>query len=229
MPGQSRIRHDLTAAAVELFLAKGYEETTVDEVAEAAGVARRTFFRYFRTKEDVVFPDHDECLKRIERLLADVDPAQPPMSVIHAATHLVLAMYADDPAASVQRYRLIRQVAVLRDREITATSRYQRVFTGYLHRRSGDRQESRLSDEVAAAAVVAAHNHVLRQWLREGGKGDVRAELDRALASVEAALGPWLAGGPAHDEADEQVVVVMMRRGTPLWRVVHEVQAATAS
>ncbi|UWP85511.1 TetR family transcriptional regulator [Dactylosporangium fulvum] len=229
MPGQSRTRHDLTAAAIELFLTKGYDETTVDEIAEAAGVARRTFFRHFRSKEDVVFPDHDECLTRVEQILTGADPAQRPMAAIASATHLVMDMYADDPAASVQRYRLTRHVAALRDREITATSRYQRVFTSYLNRRSGGRPHSRLPDEVAAAAVVAAHNHVLRQWLRDGGKGDVRTELDRALTAVEASLGPWLAGEPAGASTpDEQVVVVIMRRGTPMWRVVQEVKATAA-
>jgi AcrR family transcriptional regulator len=230
MAHRSRVRDALTAAAVDLFLAKGYEETTVDEIAEAAGVARRTFFRYFRTKEDVVFPDHDAGLKRVEEALAAADPAAPPMALIRSAAHLVLDLYADDPAAAVKRYRLTRRVAVLHDREVATTSRYQRVFADYLRRRSGGRSAYRLADEVAAAAVVAAHNHVLRQWLRDGGTGDVRAELDRALATVVEALGPWLAGGPTGTaEADEQVVVVMMRRGTPLWRVVQEVEAAAAS
>jgi AcrR family transcriptional regulator len=228
MAGQSRIRHDLSAAAVSLFLAKGYEETTVDEIAEAAGVARRTFFRYFRTKEDVVFPDHDECLKRVERFLADADLAQAPLAVIGDAAQLVLDMYTADPAASVRCYELTRTVPALRDREITAISRYQRVFTEFLHRRSGGRSPARLADEVAAAAVVAAHNHVLRQWLRDGAKGDLRAKLAAALASVSAALNPWLTGGAGGPTADDQVVVLMMPRGTPLWRVVREVEAVTA-
>ncbi|GAA1577708.1 TetR family transcriptional regulator [Dactylosporangium maewongense] len=229
MPGQSRVRHDLTAAAVELFLRKGYDETTVDEIAEAAGVARRTFFRHFRTKEDVVFPDHDDCLKRVEQSLADADPTQPPLAAVAVATHLVLAMYTDDPDASVQRYELTRHVTALRDRELIATSQYQRVFTSYLNRRSGGQPHTRLPDEVAAAAVVAAHNHVLRQWLRDGGKDDVHAELDRALAAVDASLGPWLAGRPSSEPTtDDQVVVVIMRRGTPMWRVVQEVETAAA-
>jgi AcrR family transcriptional regulator len=223
MTGKSGVRQALTSAAVRLFLARGYEETTVDQIAEAAGVARRTFFRYFRTKEDAVFPDHDDCLRRVERFLAEADPTEPPLSVIGAAAGLVLDMYTDDPAASVRRYKLTRQVSVLRDREITAISRYQRVFSDYLNRRSGGRQQTRLVDEVTAAAVVAAHNHVLRQWLREGGTGDPRRELAQALRSVGSALNPWVAGG--HTAADEQVVVLMMPRGTPLWRVVQEVES----
>jgi AcrR family transcriptional regulator len=224
MTGKSRVRQALTSAAVRLFLAKGYEETTVDQIAEAAGVARRTFFRYFRTKEEAVFPDHGDRLQRVERFLAEADATQPPLSVIGAAAGLVLEMYTDDPAASVRRYELTRQVPVLRDREIAAIDRYRRVFTDYLNHRSGGRQRSRLANEVSAAAVAAAHNHVLRQWLREGGKGDVRAELVKALRAVGEALNPWIAGGGT--AADDQVVVLMMPRGTPLWRVVQEVESA---
>jgi AcrR family transcriptional regulator len=244
MAGQRRVRHDLTVAAIELFAARGYDETTVDEIAARAGVARRTFFRHFRSKEDAVFPDHDAYLRRIEEFLETASTAGTAVDVIGRAAHLVLAMYADDPATAVRRYQLTRTVEPLREREITASSRYQRVFTRYLHRRSGgadeDRlhdeaglhDEARLRDEVAAAAVVAAHNQVLRQWLRAGGTGDPHPRLDQALRSVTAVIGPWLAGGRAagqggRSDADtDEVVVVMMPRGTPMWRVVQQVEAA---
>ncbi len=51
-----KMRRELAAAAMELFATKGYEATTVDEIAAAAGVARRTFFRHFRSKEEAIFP-----------------------------------------------------------------------------------------------------------------------------------------------------------------------------
>src|SRR5205807_8371742 len=71
------VRRELTAAAIRLFQKNGYDQTTVDEIAEAAGVARRTFFRYFRSKEDAVFPDHDDCLRRVREHLAGADPSRP--------------------------------------------------------------------------------------------------------------------------------------------------------
>jgi hypothetical protein len=90
-----------------------------------------------RTKEDAVFPDHDDCLKRVETLLIAADPAAPVLAAVREAAHLVLSMYADDRATAIKRYELTRRVDPLREREITATSRYQRVFTEYLRRRSG--------------------------------------------------------------------------------------------
>ncbi|KND33817.1 TetR family transcriptional regulator, partial [Streptomyces acidiscabies] len=55
------MRDALVAAAFRLFLERGYEQTTVDDIVALAGVGRRSFFRYFPSKEDVVFPDHERC------------------------------------------------------------------------------------------------------------------------------------------------------------------------
>lgn len=225
------VRHDLSTAAIDLFLANGYDKTTADDIAEAAGVARRTFFRHFRTKEDAIFPDHDECLKRVEEQLSRTDPAKAPLHALTPAAHLVLALYAEDPQASVRRYEVIRVVEPLREREIIATSRYQRLFADFLHDRLRGRDSARLLHELAATAVVAAHNFVLRQWLRDGGTGDVHASLDAALRSLFGRFPDWLrteGGAAAPDQADE-IIVLMLRPDTPQWRIVQEIEAAARS
>ncbi|MDH6113465.1 AcrR family transcriptional regulator [Kitasatospora sp. MAP12-15] len=189
---RQQMRQDLATAAMELFATQGYEETTVDQIAAAAGVARRTFFRYFRSKEEAIFPDHDDTLVRVADLLASSAPDEHPLDVVCRGIKEVLRMYASTPAVSVARYQLIRQVPTLREREIAVVARYERLFTRYLlgrfdaaedippsWQRGGD-DDSMLA-EVSAAAVVAAHNHVLRRWLRAGGRGDVEAQLDHSF------------------------------------------------
>jgi AcrR family transcriptional regulator len=228
---RSAVREQLTAAAITLFQASGYDKTTVDEIAEAAGVARRTFFRHFRSKEDVVFPDHDDCLRRVREHLNDADPTQPPLELMRSAAHLVLTTYSDDPALAVRRYQLIREVESLREREITTTSRYQRVFADYLHRRLRGRDQQWLLHDVAAATVVATHNFVLRQWLRDGGTGDPHARLDAALTTVADAFPGWLraqSGSPSTDR-DNDVLVLRIRPDTPLWRIAEQIEAAAAA
>ena len=68
--GKPPMRDALVAAAFRLFLERGYEQTTVDDIVALAGVGRRSFFRYFPSKEDVVFPDHERCLADMEAFLA---------------------------------------------------------------------------------------------------------------------------------------------------------------
>jgi AcrR family transcriptional regulator len=174
------VRQRIAEAARELFTGQGYEQTTVDAIAERAGVARRTFFRYFRSKDDVIFPDHDRIAQVTSAYLESLE-AVPALRAGCSGVRIIFSSYVDEPAVSVQRYRLIRSVPALRDREIASVSQYTRLFAGYLRRRLGDGPGAALTAEVAAAAVVAAHNQVLREWLRDGGRTDPFPALDCAF------------------------------------------------
>lgn len=217
-----RVREALTAAAIELFQTRGYEETTVDEIAAAAGVGRRTFFRYFPSKEDVIFPDHEARLLRVAEVFANASPEESPLSVACRAVHGVLEAYLDEGVVAVQRYRLTRDFPQLRAREIAVAHNYHIAVTRYLVDRVGDEPDGALWAEVAGSAVVSAHNHVLRQWLKAGGKGDVLGKADRAFRYIRETLGVTAA---RTDDA-EDVVVAVMRRGMPLANVVRRIEDA---
>jgi mycofactocin system transcriptional regulator len=79
-PSTSRV--DVARAALELFHRQGYDQTTVDEIAAAVGVSRRTFFRYFETKPDVVWGEFDAELVRLADALAAAPPDEPMMDVL---------------------------------------------------------------------------------------------------------------------------------------------------
>ncbi|CAM5706781.1 HTH tetR-type domain-containing protein OS=Kitasatospora aureofaciens OX=1894 GN=GCM10010502_36550 PE=4 SV=1 [Kitasatospora aureofaciens] len=257
---RQQMRQDLAAAAMELFASQGYEETTVDQIAAAAGVARRTFFRYFRSKEEAIFPDHDDTLVRVADLLASAEPEEHPLDVVCRGIKEVLRMYASTPGVSVARYQLIRQVPALREREIAVVARYERLFTRYLLGRfdtgepipsgwqRGGEDDSMLA-EVSAAAVVAAHNHVLRRWLRAGGRGDVEAQLEHSFdvirrtfwaASTPGArrrgpvVAPGASGMPGDGVAESalsaspggEVLITVARTDAPLDVVVDSIRAA---
>ncbi|WP_338678033.1 TetR family transcriptional regulator [Streptomyces sp. SCSIO 30461] len=195
-----KMRRELAAAAMELFATKGYEATTVDEIAATAGVARRTFFRHFRSKEEAIFPDHDDTLVRAEAVLNAAPPHEHPLDTVCRGIKEVMKMYASSPAVSVERYRLTREVPTLREREIASVARYERLFTRYLLGHFDERDHHTGNDdpllaEVAASAVVTAHNHVLRRWLRAGGQGDVEAQLDHAFDIVRETFGSGIGAG----------------------------------
>ncbi|MFE6617957.1 TetR family transcriptional regulator [Streptomyces sp. NPDC057740] len=242
------MREALVAAAFQLFLERGYEQTTVDDIVALAGVGRRSFFRYFPSKEDVVFPDHERCLADMTAFLAasgeegqapgrgegqgrGQEQEHEPVRRVCDAARLVLRMYAENPTFSVQRYRLTKQVPGLRAYELSVVWRYERALAEYLRRRFRGRRDGTLQADVIAAAVVAAHNNALRSWLRSDGQGDASAEVDHALGYVQSAFGAAPAppptgepvGGPT-DDRSEDVVVVVSRRGAPLWRVVQEIE-----
>jgi AcrR family transcriptional regulator len=217
-----RVREALTAAAIDLFQARGYEETTVDEIAAAAGVGRRTFFRYFPSKEDVIFPDHEARLLRVAEVFANAPKDESPLSVACRAVHGVLEAYLDEGVVAVQRYRLTRDFPQLRAREIASAHSYHIAVTRYLVDRVGDEPDGALWAEVAGSAVVAAHNHVLRQYLKAGGKGDVLGKADRAFRYIRETMGVTA----ARSEDVDDVVVAVMRRGMPLANVVRRIEDA---
>ncbi|CAM5294209.1 TetR family transcriptional regulator [Streptomyces avidinii] len=235
-----KMRRELAAAAMELFATKGYEATTVDEIAATAGVARRTFFRHFRSKEEAIFPDHDDTLTRAEAVL-DVAPAhEHPLDTVCRGIKEVMKMYAASPAVSVERYRLTREVPALREREIASVARYERLFTRYLlahfdEQDHHDGNDDPLLAEVAASAVVTAHNHVLRRWLRAGGQGDVEAQLDHAFSIVRKTFGSGIGAGrtlstapaaPAAVRTQGEVLVAVARTDAPLDEVMRTIEEA---
>ncbi|MEU3602970.1 TetR family transcriptional regulator [Streptomyces sp. NPDC006798] len=239
-----KMRRELAAAAMELFATKGYEATTVDEIAAAAGVARRTFFRHFRSKEEAIFPDHDDTLVRAEAVLNAAPPHEHPLDTVCRGIKEVMRMYASSPAVSVERYRLTREVPTLREREIASVARYERLFTRYLlghfdERDHHDGNDDPLLAEVAASAVVTAHNHVLRRWLRAGGQGDVETQLDHAFAIVRDTFGTGMMGAtrtPAVEtslvtvaEPHEEVLVAVARTDAPLPDVMRTIEKALQS
>ncbi|MER6279444.1 TetR family transcriptional regulator [Streptomyces sp. 900105245] len=231
------MRDALVAAAFRLFLDRGYEQTTVDDIVALAGVGRRSFFRYFPSKEDVVFPDHERCLTDMTAFLAGgEDEEHDPVARVCDAARMVLRMYAENPTFSVQRYRLTRRVPGLRAYELSVVWRYERALAEYLRSRFAGQTDGTLRADVIAAAVVAAHNNALRSWLRSDGEGDAGTLVDHALGHVQRAFGrpadapvravPVRALPDEGDERPEDVVVLVSRRDAPVWRVVQEWEAA---
>jgi AcrR family transcriptional regulator len=176
-------RERLAEAAFALFDERGYEQTTVDDITERAGLGRTTFFRHYRSKDDVIFPDHDQVLEQLgERLRTSSHGTA--LAAVSDAVRLVLLHYLEEGDLARRRYALTSSVPALRDREIASVARYQRLFREFIATWMASTTEpDPLRAELMAAAVVAAHNHVLRRWLRAESPDPVR-EVDSALKLV---------------------------------------------
>src|SRR3954464_11130397 len=120
----------VVAAAIDLFAAQGFDQTSVEQIARAAGVSRSTFFRQFGGKDDVVFADHELLLAQLRDYLAQSHPN--PWVAVCEASNRVFAHFAASPDVARRRYQVVRQVPVLREREIITVFRYERLFDEYL-------------------------------------------------------------------------------------------------
>ncbi|MCA5894330.1 TetR/AcrR family transcriptional regulator [Isoptericola sp. NEAU-Y5] len=191
-------------AAIDLFSRQGYEQTTVEEIADAAQVSRATFFRRFRSKDDVIFADHELLLEEVVVMLAETrpearaseesgraperawDPATDPYLEVCRAARLVFDHHVGQRETSIARHTLLQQVPALRDRELVTTHRYERAFTAYLRDTLPPDRSSTTMSIAFAASVVAVHNAILRRWLRHPHL-DLRPELEEAFADLRRA------------------------------------------
>jgi AcrR family transcriptional regulator len=203
-------RDRLAEAAFTLFDERGYEQTTVEEITERAGLGRTTFFRHYRSKEDVIFPDHDQLLELVrDRLLTSTHSTA--LIAVSDAVRLVLLHYVAEGDLARRRYKLTSAVPALRDREIASVARYQRLFREFITDWMGQAAgPSPLRAELMAAAVVAAHNHVLRRWLRSECQDPAR-ELDEAMRQVID-----LFAGPPASAPGSGTTIVAFRSGQDL-------------
>ncbi|GAA3644702.1 hypothetical protein GCM10022237_00190 [Nocardioides ginsengisoli] len=197
----------IVAAAFRLFAERGYDATSVDDIAAAAGISRSTFFRLFGSKETVIFPDHDDVLTAVEERLA-ASTEQSAINAVSDAVRIVLFHYISEGERARSRYRLTSKVPALRERELISGARYQRLFRQYLSRWGDGSEQSERRAELMAAAVVAAHNRVLRRWLREEST-DPHVEIEEAMAQVHELFAA----------ADQPRAVLVVRTGQDLGAV----------
>ncbi|MBO0805756.1 MAG: mycofactocin system transcriptional regulator [Nocardiopsaceae bacterium] len=187
-PGRKRVtsREELERAAFALFGAKGFEETTVDDIAAAAGIGRRTFFRYFPSKNDVAWGEFDRELDRMRAMLKDFAPEVPLMEAVRLALIDFNAVPAEQVPLHRRRMELILRVPTLFAHSALRFTAWRQVIAEFVAARTG-----RVGDELAPQAIahavlgvaLAAYEH----WL-DDAEADLAALLDDAMRQLDAAF-----------------------------------------
>lgn len=194
---------DTATAAIRRLTERGYDATTAEDLAEAVGLSRSTFFRRFRSKDDVVFADHDQALAGLD---ADLENTRAdPREALVDGTVDVLRLLVRDPEAARLRFDLMRHTPALRDRELVITHRYEGVFARYIRRVQQPGTPAWVAPALAAS-LVAVHNATLRAWLK-GRINDPVRSLASELRQVTALHGRWLS--PDLDRGHRRVLVAV--------------------
>jgi len=179
-------RRTIQERALALFLDKGFDATTVEEIAAAAGVSHMTFFRYFPTKESVV--ENDDYDPLLAGLIRDRPPEERPLTAVRRALHEGLEqVLAADAAAVLARTKLVTTTPALRARAWRNTATTESLFATAI----ADREQRTVHFEhhVVASAITAALVTALTAWAESDGGRELTALVDTALATL-AALGP---------------------------------------
>lgn len=179
-------RAELEHVALTLFLDHGFESTTVEEIARSAGVSRRTFFRYYASKNDVAWGAFDESLQGFQAHFDAVPPGVPMTTGLHRCI-LAFNDFSDDELPWLrQRMTLLLRVPALQAHSVLRYTAWCDIVANFVARRTGCSVGTLLPQVMARCALgtaIAAYE----RWL-----ADERAQLRDVL---DAALTVWLRTG----------------------------------
>jgi TetR/AcrR family transcriptional regulator, regulator of mycofactocin system len=156
----------LSNVAIDLFAERGFDDVSVDDVARAAGIARRTLFRYFPSKNALPWGDFNAHLERMRELLADLDPAVPIDDALRTA---LLAFNSFDEAETArhrQRMRVILETAELQAYSMTMYAGWRAVVAAFVEQRLGAKAGDLVPQTVAwtmLGVALSAYEH----WLAD--------------------------------------------------------------
>ncbi|WP_454634663.1 TetR family transcriptional regulator [Bradyrhizobium cenepequi] len=176
-------REKLTRAAMALFLERGFEATTLDDIVAAADISRRTFFHYFASKEDVVFAWQEDGTAA---LIAAVAARPADESMLAAAENAIVAIAGQlDPGEAVAMARLKRDNPALQARDQVKYEKLERALADALLKRTGskaDKMQARLVAMIATGAMRIGGE----LWAAEGAREKPELLAKRMFAAIRA-------------------------------------------
>lgn len=180
------VRAQIAGRAMELFIAQGFEETTVEQIAAEVGMSARSVFRYFDTKEDMVVGSMQESGAALAGALAERPADEDPWQALRGALDVLLDHVARNKADALARARMFASTPSLRAaREQKQATWRELLVPGVLARLSGGSPADR---ELRAAAITTAVLGCLgvaaARWSEQGGTADLGEMLDAAIRAV---------------------------------------------
>jgi AcrR family transcriptional regulator len=181
-----RVRSQLVDAALRLFTVRGFEGTTVDDIVQEVEVSRRTFFRYFDSKEDVVLAFTDRAGEEISAGLAARPPGEPPLTAVRAALGRLVALYDAERDRALVLAKLTGEAVGIRARHLDRQDRWQRRLAEDIAKRLRVDASRHLQPSLVAAIALTTVDVAVRAWLASGGRGSLAAFVDEAFAALDA-------------------------------------------
>jgi AcrR family transcriptional regulator len=184
---KARLRMEMTRAAVELFRRQGFDATTVEQIVAQVDASPRTFFRYFGTKEDVLFGDTPDRLRSLRERLQAAGAEEPPIELIKETLTEQIDSFTifDDPALEAACAELWVSEPAPRRRYIEIVLEWENVISAYLAR-AWNTEPTAIGCRLTAMALIAA----VRVCLERGADGveSAHAALQQGFAMLDAGI-----------------------------------------
>lgn len=162
----STTRDHIADVAIDLFSRHGFDAVSVDDVARAAGIARRTVFRYYASKNAILWGDFDTHLAQLADLLADTPPEQPLPDALRAAVLAFNTFGGAETERHRERMRIILETAELQAYSMTMYAGWRAVIADFVANRSGCAPTD-LGPQTIAWTMLGVALAAYGQWLAD--------------------------------------------------------------
>ena len=180
---RENVRVQIAEVAFNVFAERGFDAVTATEVAEAAGISRASFFRYFESKEDAVFVAQEELGAKIAGRLRERPAGEDAWSALRQSLDPIIAVYRESPTQSLARLRLTRSTTKLRAHQLERFDQWKQLIGAALAERLGV-EEVDLRIEALVAAALAALGSASSRWAASDGADDLIELIDDAFGAI---------------------------------------------
>jgi AcrR family transcriptional regulator len=175
-------RGRLERAALELYVERGFEQTTVAEIARRAGLTERTFFRHFADKREVLFWGQGALRELMVGAVASAPDSAAPIDAVAAALRAAAALFQERGEAVRQRQTVISANPELQERELIKLAALAAAMAGALRQRGAGDLAASLAAETGVAVLKVAYD----RWLSDTGEPDLPRLIDESLGELKA-------------------------------------------
>jgi len=201
---QPNARGRLEKAAMELYGERGFDQTTVAQIAERAGLTERTFFRHFADKREVLFAGSGQLQDLLVQTVTDAPASAAPIDAVAAGIEAIGAVLQESRgrAFARQRQSIVAASAELRERELNKMSSLAGALAGTLRERGVGAPAASLLAEIG----IAVFRISFERWVSESRERDLRELMRESLGEVrsltaETSRAPAAGGAPARHAA----------------------------
>ena len=187
---KARTRAELEEAALGLFARHGFDRVTVDDIAAASGVSRRTFFRYFDSKEDVLLADQPRRLAEAREAFVARPADEPLLTSVRHALLRVADSYESDRQVMLAKVRIIASTPSVLARSLERQVAWESTVAELVADRLGVDAGTSLIARVVGASAIAAIRVAVRLWAEGSGAADLHELTAEALDLLAAGLHP---------------------------------------
>jgi AcrR family transcriptional regulator len=176
-------RQELTRVGLELFLQQGFATTTIDQIVEPLGISKRTFFRYFATKEDLVVEWQSEMTPAFVDELNSRPKEEAPFKAVSETLLSLASRINTNPELAFALMRLLKETPPLAGRDMERRMVWEQALTAALIEREGPVMH-RLKARIIVGMAMTAWTAALDEWYAGGGKAELRPIMETAFSLV---------------------------------------------